>query len=178
MENETDQTAYLFVDIDGVLNTRDHLARQKKKYGKCSRMDWCPIACNNLSRLCRKYRGRIVVSSSWRHEFTLAELRECFERNGIPGEYVLDTTPSHADQAEGGNYCRGHEIKAWLDGNASGKPVYLILDDREEMLESQQSSFIKVDFQDGFACQSSLINAIQILTENGSLMKPLPESGS
>ena len=162
-----DTTNYIFTDIDGVLNTRNHLVRQKKKSGECSRFNWCPIACNNLLRLCKKYNYKIVISSSWRHEFTIEKLKEYFKSNGISEEYIIGTTPSVAEQGDSQNYCRGHEVKNWIEQNAQNAP-YLIIDDDATMLESQDKHLIRVSPEDGFASPSAYTLAIQITNETNS----------
>jgi hypothetical protein len=121
--------SYIFVDIDGVLNTRSHLIHQMKSTGECTAKNWFPKSCSNLVRLCEYFDARIVVSSNWRHQYTLNELRQFFASNNIPKRYVVDVTPSAVIQADGENYCRGHEIKDWLDNHAPLNASYLIIDD-------------------------------------------------
>lgn len=153
----------LFVDIDGVLNTRNHLRRQAKNGKKPSRFDWCPAAVNNLRRLCEMVNGHIVVSSSWRHEHTLEELREIFRNNGLDEERVIGVTPSTAEQTGSENYCRGHEIAAWLREHPSES--YAILDDDAAMLPHQEERLIKTDIETGFAELDAFLDAINVLRE-------------
>ncbi len=156
---------YIFVDIDGVLNTRNHLVRQQKNTGQCSGKIWCPIACNNLRRLCKNYGARIVVSSTWRHYYDLDGLKWYFSENGIDEEYIIGTTPADASQPDGQNYCRGHEIADWLRDNASPNPSYLILDDTPDMLQPQGDRFVQVNPVEGFACPQAFMRALQIMNQ-------------
>jgi hypothetical protein len=159
------QNSYIFLDIDGVLNTEDHLRRQISEKGRSTRMDWCPIACNNLSRLCKKFECKIVITSSWRHEFDLDELKQIFESNGISRELVLDVTPSVAviSDEDNDDYCMGNEIQQWLEEKSELDSPYLIICDKSDVLESQSLRLIQVDKEDGFANPDSMIMAVQIL---------------
>jgi len=156
---------YIFLDIDGVLNTRNHLIRQKKVTGKCSNMDWCPIACNNILRLCKKFGARIIVSSSWRHQYSLEKLKTFFEMNGIPSDFIIGTTPSTAEQSDNQNYCRGHEVKQWLYTNEEPNASYVIIDDDYDMLDSQLNNFVHVTLDEGFASSQAMIQALQIVNK-------------
>jgi hypothetical protein len=82
--------------------------------------------------------GHIVVSSSWRHDHTLDELREIFRNNGLDEERVIGVTPSTAEQTGNENYCRGHEIAAWLRENPAEN--YLILDDEPPCSPTRRSA--------------------------------------
>jgi hypothetical protein len=157
-----DQISYIFLEIDGVLNTEEHLKRQMNEKGRYTRMDWCPIACNNISRLCKKFGSRIVITSSWKHEFNLEELKQIFESNGISKEWVAGITPSIATVSEDGGYSRGYEIQQWLEENTDDAP-YLIIDDHSDVLESQSIRLIRVNKDDGFANPDSMLLAVQLL---------------
>lgn len=151
----------LFVDIDGVLNTRSHLRRQMLQNGFCTKMDWCPSAINNLRRLCEMVDGHIVVSSSWRHDHTLEQLREIFCNNGLDDQRVIGVTPSAAEQTGSENYCRGHEIAAWLREHPAEN--YVILDDDATMLSHQMERLIRTGIENGFAEPDAFLDAILIL---------------
>jgi hypothetical protein len=157
------QNSYIFLDIDGVLNTDGHLRRQIAEKGRSTRMDWCPIACNNLSRLCKKFGSRIVITSSWKNEFDLVTLKHIFESNGISKELIEDVTPSVAVISEEEDYCRGNEIQQWLEDRADFESPFLIIDNQSDVLESQSLRLVQVDKEDGFANSDSLIMAVQLL---------------
>lgn len=154
---------FIFIDIDGVLNTRNYLKQQKRETGRMSIKNWCPVACNNLKRVCKKYVAKLVVTSSWRHEYTQDELRELFSSNGINGELIIDTTPSYVEVSDGHKYCRGHEIQFWLENNVTENYRYVIIDDEDIMLPDQLESFVMVSDQDGFADVMALNRCIEIL---------------
>ena len=154
---------YLFVDIDGVLNTRSYLRKQIKTRGKCSRFKWCPEAVKHLNSLCTNFDSRLVISSSWRYEFSLEELRNIFSKNGISSEWIIGTTPSMVALTVEENHCRGHEIDAWLREEGSKPYNYLILDDLETMLPHQEKFLIRTEMDHGFADPALFQKAQSIL---------------
>ena len=69
----------------------------------------------------------VVVSSTWRHGKTVAELQTMLEAHGFAG-CVLDKTSSDMPGAG-----RGEEIAAWLAEHAVGG--YVIIDDHADIGE-------------------------------------------
>lgn len=153
---------YIFLDIDGVLNTYRHRNHQKEITGRSSIRNWCPDACQNLLLLCREFDADIIVSSNWKDMYGLSELKNYFEFNGIPSGYVTDLTPSEVERHEGAEY-RGLEIQQWLNQYAPEDASYLIIDDQSTILSAQKKRFIKVNPEVGFADPGALEKALQIL---------------
>lgn len=151
-ENNSNRKLTVFVDIDGVLNTEDHLRRQKKQTGRTTSRDWCPIAMAHLKLVMEYYNGQIVVSSTWRYDHSIRQLRELFESNGVPGKFVVDVTPSLIYE-NSGKLTRGDEIRRWIQEhlNPEDIPRYIILDDVDEDLSQFGERFIQCDPQVGFA---------------------------
>ena len=116
--------------------------------------------------LCEHYNANIVITSSWRHEYTLKQLKEFFESNNIPDKFIIDVTNSIAPQQDGNNYCRGHEIQYWLDNNSSVETSYVIIDDEATFLESQQDYLVRVDKHKGFSTKEAVTKASNILEKN------------
>ena len=108
----------IFLDIDGVLAP----IRRWDRYG-----DLDPACLRALNEIVASSRADVVVSSTWRHGKTVAELQEMLEAGGFAG-FVLDKTP--ADLPGGG---RGDEIAAWLAEHAVDG--YVIIDDHADMGE-------------------------------------------
>ena len=113
-----DQTRVIFLDIDGVLAP----IRRWDRYG-----DLDPACIRVLNEIAASGRAAVVVSSTWRHGKTVADLQEMLEAVGFTGR-VLDKTPS--DLAGAG---RGEEIAAWLATHPVGG--YVIIDDHADMGE-------------------------------------------
>jgi Swiss Army Knife RNA repair-like protein len=106
----------VFLDIDGVLAPIRHWDR----YG-----DLEPACVEVLNEIVAVARADVVVSSTWRHGRTVAELQAMLEAKGFTGR-VVDKTPTGAPGAE-----RGEEIAAWLAEHAVGG--YVIIDDHVDM---------------------------------------------
>lgn len=156
----------IFLDIDGVLNTLNYLKRQKRDTGKTSNKNWCPVSCKHIGLICEYYDAKIVISSSWRHEYSMEQLRNFFDANDIPSEYLIDRTPSTAPQTDGGNYCRGHEIKDWLENSDKDIESYIIIDDEAKFLEEQSPFLIRVDKKKGFSTKDVALKASSIFDGN------------
>jgi hypothetical protein len=108
----------IFLDIDGVLAP----IRRWDRYG-----DLDPGCIQVLNQIVARGDADVVVSSTWRHGKTVAELQELLDAEGFTGR-VLDKTPSGTNGAS-----RGDEIAAWLAEHAVGG--YVIIDDHADMGE-------------------------------------------
>jgi hypothetical protein len=109
----------LFLDIDGVLNSTDSQKKfvdnVTKKYGK----SWTEMPdyysyralnadkrhINNLNSILNASSAQIVISSSWRDDFTLWAWNMMMAAWGVNGKVIGVT--NH-------NSSRGDEIKDWL----------------------------------------------------------------
>ena len=100
----------VFLDIDGVLAP----IRRWDRYG-----DLDPACIQVLNEIVAGACADVVVSSTWRHGKTVAELQEILEAEGFTG-FVLDKTPIGAPGAD-----RGEEIAAWLAEHAVGGYVII-----------------------------------------------------
>ena len=106
----------IFLDIDGVLAP----IRRWDRYG-----DLEPACIEVLNEIVASARADVVISSTWRHGKTVAELQAMLVAAGFAGR-VVDKTPTLAPGAE-----RGEEIAAWLAEHAVGG--YVIIDDHIDM---------------------------------------------
>ena len=89
----------IFLDIDGVLAP----IRRWDRYG-----DLDPACIEALNEIVARGGAEVVVSSTWRHGKTVAQLQAMLDAEGFVG-CVLDKTPTGAAGAS-----RGEEIAAWL----------------------------------------------------------------
>ncbi len=156
-------TSYIFLDIDGVLNTYRHRLLQEEVTGDSSMHNWCPQACNNLLQLCREYDVHIIISSNWKDQYELEEIREYFEKNGIPSDSIIDKTPSEVEVHKAAEY-RGLEIQQWLNKNAPNGASYVIIDDESTILSAQKEHFVHVDPEEGLADPGAVAKISQILS--------------
>jgi Swiss Army Knife RNA repair-like protein len=106
----------VFLDIDGVLAP----IRRWDRYGELD-----PACVEVLNQIVAGGGADVVVSSTWRHGKTVAELQRQLEAEGFTGR-VVDKTPTGGP---GGT--RGDEIADWL----AAHPVagFVILDDHADM---------------------------------------------
>lgn len=127
----------LFLDIDGVVNSgRSQIAFGKYPHDLTSdRKFFDNIALAMIRKLCYSNDIQICVSSSWRYEFTAHEMANALD---LP---IVSVTPTFGET-------RGEEIRDWLLANPD-VAHYAIVDDINEMLEEQQSNFVKTDPDEG-----------------------------
>lgn len=131
----------IFLDIDGVLNV---ISQGHDKFGSIFHQHFV----DNLKRLVDETGAKIVISSTWRFS-GLSVMQEMWKERSLPGE-VIDITPDCAQLVEDENneflyydqVERGHEIKQWLDCH-SDVTNYVILDDDNDMLQSQRGNFVR-----------------------------------
>ena len=130
----------VFLDIDGVLNSRKTMLLHGSVFIDTPRVreKLDPYGCLFLQRLCE--RGvHIVLSSTWRLGSRFLQERE----TAFPFP-VLDRTCSHPFPGS----TRGDEIQQWLNQHPE-VTHYVILDDDSDMLDTQQSQFVKILPSDG-----------------------------
>ena len=108
----------IFLDIDGVLAP----IRRWDRYG-----DLDPACIKVLNEIVACGEADVVVSSTWRHGKTVAELQDMLNAQGFTG-CVVDKTPTGAPGAD-----RGDEIAAWLAEHAV--IGFVIIDDHTNMGE-------------------------------------------
>ena len=129
----------LFLDIDGVLNSRQSVEYFKQiNFHEYQKM-LCPIAMANLKYLIKTYDLKIVVSSTWRKSRTVAELAD------ILGLEVYDKTGVLPGQE------RGEEIKQWLEQHLEVTDFVIVDDDSDMGPYLQTSHFIKCSPKVGFS---------------------------
>lgn len=121
----------IFLDLDGVLNVIPDRNKGEHGYDK-----WGPIyhdhLVENLGTLIEETTADIVISSSHRSN-GLKHFQDMWRDRVYPG-HVIGTTPYLP-------LCRGYEIEAYLDTHKTCDE-YVILDDDDDMLESQMSNFV------------------------------------
>lgn len=119
----------VFLDIDGVLNSHVYLSSDARPrdvpYEGNEHYMLDPAAVLRLNRVIEATGAQVVISSSWRHGWTIERLREILKDRGFVGE-IIDITP---DVLEG---CRGDEIAQWLDEHPGIEKFIAIDDDRDE----------------------------------------------
>lgn len=130
----------IFLDVDGVLNSTEDWIEMRvfgHKYNHGSEvMSATKLAM--LQNILDKTGAKIVLSSTWRLNFSLVEFHSLLTKRGcrIPLETLIGRTPRKM-----GNGFRGQEILWWLEGiEEEGKyevDRYVILDDSSGMFTEQ-----------------------------------------
>lgn len=129
----------IMLDIDGVLNV---CSQEFDKYGQIFHSH----LVENLKTIIDVTGAKIVISSSWRYS-GLKVMQQMWKDRELPGE-VIDITPNEIDVVKTGlcefydMVCRGDEIQLWLN-NHPEITNYCIIDDDDDMLESQLSNYVK-----------------------------------
>ena len=139
-------TKVVFLDIDGVLNTKEWQGRMtsdtlKDEFGYA----FSPVAVANLTHIIDETGAEIVISSSWKF-YGVAKLRKMWKNRNLPGT-ILDITPNtvsdevllnaNLEEIELG-VCRGNEIKEWLSRHKQKVSNYVIIDDFDDLLPEQE----------------------------------------
>lgn len=100
---------YLFLDIDGVLNSVSWYREEWNKNHVYPQGDFDPKCVELVNRIVEETGCKVVVSSSWRTE---SNLQSIFDKAGLEFK-IHSITPfgSH----------RGCEIQEWLDSQTEGR---------------------------------------------------------
>lgn len=137
----------IFLDIDGVLATRktEYLYFQKE-------------CVDELKRVLKETDARIVLSSAWRCDRKMEDLREIFNDAGINGDLIIGGTPDLVTAS------RGTEISKWLRDN---KDVwikrYVVIDDEGYDIKAHADRLVEVEIENGFTTQNA-DKVIQLLS--------------
>lgn len=108
----------IFLDIDGVMNHRNHMVRSRLH----NMHEFCPVAVRNLREIIKRTGARIVISSTWRKFKSIDYVMNCYDLD----QYVVGKTPVIED------VIRGKEISAYLSENPDVEK-FVILDDDNDM---------------------------------------------
>lgn len=141
----------IFLDIDGVLNNGTHTKamfdssinfKEESTDITMRHQGFDPISIRFIRKLIKETGAVVVVSSTWRGNWTSCQA-ELMHVNID----VIDRTTKVFDFS----LKRGDEIKDWLLNRAKRTvQKFIIIDDDNDMLESQQEFFVECDPQYGF----------------------------
>lgn len=131
----------LFLDIDGVCNSRKYLYELRAKNKRATL--WYgidPKAAKLVQRIVKETKCHVVLSSTWR---LYPDGRAQVKREVVP---FIDCTKDLQAGAKRGYVPRGEEIAEWLDRHPHVKQ-YAIVDDDSDFLPNQW--LFKTSFTDG-----------------------------
>jgi len=137
----TEPKNVIFLDVDGVLNSRRCLSMGEHIDMACAR---------HVRRIALHADADIVISSTWRIGNNTHTLREMFYMCGL--YRVIGRTSDNCPKGTSLDE-RGHEIEEWI--KAFGCKKYLILDDDTDFLDHQKINFIKTDAEVGITEEQS-----------------------
>ena len=151
---------YLFLDIDGVLNS-ERTVMAFKRYTICGHVkqdlvlgnklvvDFDPIAVDLLRVAQETLQFKIVISSSWRQSLAVQDFHKVFM------EYGWDTTNIIIGKTGNDLGIRGQQIKNWLNNHARRPFEYVILDDSQDMTADQlEHNLVLTNWDDGFSLKN------------------------
>lgn len=143
---------YLFLDVDGVLNSDEWYHEEWNKDHVYPQGDFDPKCVDIINDIVSKTDCKVIVSSSWR---TDSNLQSVFDKAGLKFQ-IYSTTPFRDH--------RGKEIQEWL--NSQTEPyVYAILDDDREMLSCQNKFLVRTNGNVGITNEDAN-RVINILNRN------------
>lgn len=164
----------IFLDFDGVLNTRRYINSLKAEGKKCSDefgFLFDPVAVENLRTIVDAVPdARIVIISTWNIE-GLTRMKELWYRRNLPGKiyditlcYVPDfreldlDNPDSIDLLAG----KGKDIQQWIKINACEGCTYVIVDDDDRLLPEQLPRLVRPDSNVGLSADDAA-RAVQLL---------------
>ena len=139
-----DASWYLFLDIDGVLNSNVSRASRMKRPG-CTMLqagipseDHLLLLERLVSAVSSLATCRIVLSSTWRLD--PADREEVVRALSTVGLKLFGDTPDLGISSN-----RVHEIRKWLSDNVDASPVWLAIDDMPLLNYSLEGELIDED---------------------------------
>ncbi len=118
----------LFLDLDGVMATTSCYGRGKDNKWGAYMFDPKCVAVINF--ILQETSAEIILSSDWRHHYTLQEMREIFCHNNVIKGPIGFTTLSKSYTGDNLENGRADEIESWLKTHCwKGDIKYVVVDD-------------------------------------------------
>lgn len=127
-------TKVLFLDIDGVLNSKRSglaLGGRPRCFSAADMKRFDHVAVGLIRQLCKETGCAIVLSSDWRLDHTAQETAIALD---LP---VIDVTPRLPGT-------RGFEVNAWLNAHPH-VTQFAIVDDIPQMFDVHERNFVLTD---------------------------------
>lgn len=163
----------IFLDIDGVLNTTDHLtsliSERKEISDKFGHL-FDPLAVQNLEEIVRRTGAKVVISSTWRRD-GLKRMRQMFKERNINAD-IVGITPLFVESSRSTHYIqddpiRGEEIEIFkmrFESTHGEVESFVIIDDNDDFLEFQMPSLVQTNEDEGLTSEKAE-RVIQVLGE-------------
>jgi hypothetical protein len=130
----------IFLDIDGVMTTASCYGKGKDNKWDAYMFD--PKAVAVLNFILQETGAEIILSSDWRHHYTLQEMREIFAHNFVMKGPIGFTSLSKnytGMNLEGG---RADEIELWIKTHAWKNDIKWVAVDDLNMDERLHPNFV------------------------------------
>jgi len=150
----------IFLDIDGVLNSRRSMIAGTKKFtqlveagetdpGALVAATIDPVAIELINAILTRPATGFVLSSSHRVPFLgaphpLSAATAYLEKLGVCCDRLIGLT-------DNGPGCRGDQVQRWIFENPDCVDSWVILDDHADIHEYQRSRFVQCSHDDGFS---------------------------
>lgn len=142
---------YLFLDIDGVMNSFDDYKMTNEEFMKQLNKISFKLNPNHvkiLNNVVEKYNPEIILSSYWRTRFSLEKINDLFKKEGFKGQ-ISDITDDQGKEHDN----RWNQIKRYIDKNDVKN--YIILDDEHiTKNETVVPNFVKTNSYVGLTKKS------------------------
>lgn len=170
---------YIFLDIDGVLNSTKYVTSDYYKQATAGMSDaevmliahhlhLDPEAIKLVNDLVKRSGAKVILSSTWRGKYSCEEMTEMMKGRGAEFE-ISDATPALFGKVHSSRIPRGKEIGHYLRLLEDWPEAYVILDDHNDML-SHLPYLVRTDVRVGLT-QDDVEKALKIL--NGETNAPL-----
>ena len=145
----------VFLDVDGVLNSRQGWERDKPE-------TWCyvtPECIDQLKHITEQVPDLyFVFSSTWRRSLPALKFQDLLAQLGVKVKFVGSTPvpPPHFRDLDGlhSDSPRGAEIQAWLDKHGKKVDRFVILDDDADMIHLMPH-LVQTDFNFGLTAEKA-----------------------
>jgi len=154
----------IFLDIDGVLVTRNSIKYQHINFPDESALMFSRKAVRNLNKLIKITNAKIVISSTWRLLHSLDKLRKIFNEQNIIGEIISTTSIERVTLEE--DIPRGKKIADWLEQH-NNIEQYVIIDDdvQADCIQFHPNNCVETSYKRGFAPEACFNEALAILAD-------------
>jgi len=154
----------IFLDIDGVLVTRNSVKYQYQNFPDDTSIRFGKSAVKNLNKLIRRTKAEIVISSTWRLFHSLEDLQNIFKKQGIRGKIISTTSIEKAPVEI--DIPRGQKITAWLVQHPEVEKYVIIDDDvQADCIQFHPNNCVETSYKFGFSPEDKFKEALWILNK-------------
>lgn len=146
---------YIFLDIDGVLNTVSSISSSENIWLSSPKNPELDLVFGHmiyqieeekvdlLNQIVKETSAKIIISSTWRLLFKLDDLISLLKFKGLIGEIVGVTPNGLLNREWGKRILRSEEIYAYLLENNLQNNQFVIIDDDDDAGISFEDKFVK-----------------------------------